>query len=236
MKAMKKAVLGVVGASAVGIGFAVSAVGSASGQSTTGAKLTAIEQAGLQFSREEERMARDLYRQFAARYGSTPFAAISQSEQRHFDAVGRLLVTYRVHDPSATAESGVYADSAVQKLYDGWKAKGLTSVTAAYQVGVALEKRDIADLNKLQRGTNSADLDRVYARLANASQHHLTAFTAAAEGKALPASGSPAGRPGGVGAGGMGPGHRSRTGSGARMGGGGHGPGMGGHAGDCPFD
>lgn len=231
MKAMKTAVLALLAASAVGVGFAISAASSPTGPAApSSTKLTAAEQAGLQFNREEERMARDLYRRFADKYGSTPFAMISQSEQRHFDADGWLLVTYGVHDPAAGAKTGVYADAALQKLYDGWKAKGLTSVSAAYQVGVALEKRDIADLTRLQGGTQNADLDRVYGRLANASQHHLAAFTAAAEGKTLPWTGSPAGRSRGAGTPGMGSGQRGRMGAGGR------GAGMGGHAGDCPFD
>src|SRR5581483_5839888 len=83
MKAMKKALLGVVAASAVGAGFAISAAASgATGSSATpSTKLTAAEQTGLQFSRDEERMARDLYRQFADKYATTPFTMINQSEQ-----------------------------------------------------------------------------------------------------------------------------------------------------------
>ena len=45
----------------------------------------------LAFSREEERLARDLYQLFADTYDQArPFSNIVKSEQRHFDAVGTL--------------------------------------------------------------------------------------------------------------------------------------------------
>ena len=56
----------------------------------------------LRFGSEEERMARDLYAAFAARYGDgTPFAWISASEQRHLDAMGTLLTWYAFTDPGS---------------------------------------------------------------------------------------------------------------------------------------
>ena len=45
----------------------------------------------LAFTREEERMARDLYAAIADRYdGARPFSMVTNSEQRHFEAVGTL--------------------------------------------------------------------------------------------------------------------------------------------------
>lgn len=217
MSTMRKAALAVVAAAAVGIGFAAWGAGAANGQAGgTTPKLTAGDRAGLVFSREEERMARELYTLFADKYAVGPFTMISRSEQRHFDEVGALLTRYAVADPSAGATTGVYADATVQKLYDGWKASGLASVDAAYRVGVALEKRDIADLDRLGAGTSNVDLDRLHGRLRNGSQHHLAAFTAAADGTPMPGMGT--GGPGrgrnGGGMGGMG-GQGSGAGRGA---------------------
>lgn len=231
MSRMRKAIVGLVAASAVGVGFAIWTAGAADGRPATAAAsataLTAQERAGLTFSREEERMARELYRLFADKYGTAPFATISSSEQRHFDAVGVVLSRYSLSDPAAGAKAGVYADKTLQQLYDGWKSSGLKSVTAAYQVGVALEKRDIADLQRLQDATGNADLDRLYGRLENASRHHLAAFTAAASGTSLPAvgGGQHNGQQNGPGAG-----HRGGMGPGA-----GPGRGMGAGRGDCPY-
>lgn len=139
----------------------------------------------LAFNREEERMARDLYQLFADTYGgAAPFSMITRSEQQHFDAVGRLLTTYGVADPSAGREAGSYASPEIQSLYDAWKAQGLKSLTDAAQVGVALEKQDIADLTKSISATDKSDVKNVLNRLRNASKHHLAAFTNAADGGA----------------------------------------------------
>ena len=106
--------------------------------------------ADLVFSREEERMAGDLYRLFAEQYpGQKVFQHIPRSEDRHFDHVGALLTTYGITDPSAGLPAGTYADPAIQQLYDQWKAQGLQSEQAALQVGVELENRDISDLQAI---------------------------------------------------------------------------------------
>ena len=65
----------------------------------------------LSFAREEERMARDLYQLFADTYDQArAFANVTKAEQRHFDAVGRLLTAYGVADPAAKASARTYAD------------------------------------------------------------------------------------------------------------------------------
>ena len=65
----------------------------------------------LAFSREEERLARDLYQLFADTYDQArPFSNIVKSEQRHFDAVGTLLKTYGLDDPSEGRAPGSYAE------------------------------------------------------------------------------------------------------------------------------
>lgn len=182
-------------------------------------------------------MARDLYRAFAAKYdGAQPFTNIATSEQRHFDAVGVLLDRYDVADPSAGKSAGRYADPEIQKLYDAWLAEGNGSLAKAYAVGIKLETADIGDLKDAINAVSAADVDQVYTRLLNASEHHLAAFKAASTGDLVP---------GAMGRGGMGPeaqqgtapgmgqrgmGHAGRTGAGAGQGG----PGTGG-PGVCPY-
>ncbi len=177
--------------------------------------------ADLVFSREEERMAGDLYRLFAERYPDQPvFQHIPRSEDRHFDHVGSLLTGYGIADPSTGRPAGSYADPALQQLYDQWKAEGLQSEQAALQVGVELETRDIADLKAMMERTDVVAADDTFQLLLNGSQRHLTVFTAAAAG-ALPATGQ--GGPGR--AGGMGPiGTQARTGDCQLDGTGPHGP------------
>jgi hypothetical protein len=74
-----------------------------------------------------------------------------------------------------TIRSGI-PTAATQKLYDDLVAKGSASRAAAIEVGVTIEKTDIADLKTAIAQTDEAILDRVYGSLLAASQRHLTAF------------------------------------------------------------
>lgn len=171
-------VTGTLGVVAAQPGAATPAPRTAVTQSTSDAAL-------LAFNREEERMARDLYEALAEHYGgAAPFSMITRSEQVHWTAVGTLLATHDVTDPSAGLPAGTYADPAIQTLYDGWLERGLTSLDEAYQVGVELEKRDIADLDTAIARTTLADARQVLSRLRTASERHLAAFQAAASGQA----------------------------------------------------
>lgn len=182
----------------------------------------------LTFSREEERMARDLYAALADKYdGARPFSMITNSEDRHFDAVGVLLDRYDVTDPSAGKAAGTYADPAIQKLYDAWLSQGSTTVDAAYQVGVALEKRDIADLKKSIGGSLPSDVDGVLGQLLRGSQNHLAAYQRAVDGDLGTGSGMMGNRSGNATTPGRGTGMNG-NGNGMR----GNGSGMGG---DCPY-
>ena len=195
---------------------------------------------GLAFTREEERMARDLYQALADHYdGALPFSRIVNSEQRHFDAVGTMLKRYSVTDPAAGKQAGSYADPTIQKLYDGWLAEGKTSLAAAYGVGVELEKRDIADLEKAIAATSAADVKQLYTNLQRASEHHLAAFEAAVDGRTMGTGAGPGSGTGMNGQGQMGRGNGNGNGNGngqGRMGSGlERGPGAG-TAGDCPLE
>jgi hypothetical protein len=249
----------VVGAVLVGGGLvAATQAASALPGTTTTTAVTAADPAladELAFAREEERMARDLYQALADKYdGALPFSRITLSEQQHFDVVGTLLDRYDVADPAAGKKAGSYADPAIQKLYDGWLADASTSLDAAYDVGVALEQRDIADLKDTLAKDLPADVTRVFTGLLNASEHHLAAFQAAADGQVLgqqdgrgPAWGPGNGPGNGMSNGmGNGPGYGMDRGNGAGNGRGfGHGPGMmngagpggnrAGFNGDCPM-
>lgn len=139
----------------------------------------------LTYMREEERLARDLYAAIATQYnGATPFSNITNSEQRHFDSVGRLLVRYGVEDPSKNLQPGTYAIPELQKLYDQLLAQSKESLQAAYVVGIAVEKQDIADLENRLKTTRQADVVRVFTQLKNGSDQHLAAFEAAKNGTA----------------------------------------------------
>lgn len=149
----------------------------------TDTTVSAAVASDLAFSRDEERMARDLYAAIAAKYDNpAPFSMIATSEQRHFDSISVLLVRYGVPDPAAGKSAGTYANAEIQKLYDTLLAQSKTSLAEAYKVGVAVETRDIADLRDSMTTATQADIDRVYGNLLNGSQMHLQAFTDATNG------------------------------------------------------
>lgn len=140
----------------------------------------------LTYMRDEERLARDLYRAFADLYPDVPaFARIANSEQQHFDAIGVLLTRYGLADPSADKAAGVFGDAALQAEYDRLLALGKESLAKAYEAGTEVEEMDIADLDKAIDATTAADAKRVFQNLRNGSEHHLAAFTALAEGKTV---------------------------------------------------
>lgn len=144
--------------------------------------LTAEQAADLTFSRDEERMALELWTLFDEVYGEQTeiFGTIAESEQSHFDAIGDKLDKYALPDPSEGMDSDEYTDPAIQALYDEWESRGLTSLDEALQVGIELETVDIADLEEKIAKDNPADVEQVYVNLCEGSYDHLAAFTEAA--------------------------------------------------------
>ena len=180
---------------------------------------TGLTNAQLTEMREEERVARDLYTKLASSSGELIFTRIAASEQRHLEAVERLMTSQGMDPGAAGTTVGRYAVPDLQAAYDRWLAQGRASDEAAYKVGVELERQDIADLKGLDvaDGTTGA---RVVAALLNGSEHHLAAFTKAVNGDLT----------------GMGPGMGPGRGPGTGMGGPRSGQGTG-RSGDgtCPF-
>ncbi|MFT5723592.1 MAG: hypothetical protein ACI9JN_000706 [Bacteroidia bacterium] len=80
--------------------------------------LTTAETNDLQFLREEEKLARDVYLYAYDVYKESIFSNISSSEQRHMDAVLALLNTYGIEDPVGTQGAGVFTNQVLQQLYD----------------------------------------------------------------------------------------------------------------------
>ncbi len=140
----------------------------------------------LTYMRDEERLALDIYTAMTAKYAqAAPFANIARSEQVHFDTMGLLLTRYGVADPSTGNNPGSYADPALQSLYDKLLASGNESLERAYDVGIAVENLDIADLKAAIAQTGQADVKAALTNLMNGSTNHLSAFTAAKNGQIL---------------------------------------------------
>jgi hypothetical protein len=138
---------------------------------------TTAQKLQLQYLVEEEKLARDVYAYLAANVTSQKFSNIVKSEQTHMDNVAAVLKTYNFFNPTTTRAAGVFRDNELQALYNQLTAQGSTSVADAYAVGIAIEKRDISDLEKILKATSMpADMRAMMELLLKASYNHLAAF------------------------------------------------------------
>ena len=137
--------------------------------------LTPEELKAMQFLREEEKLARDVYQALFEKWNLVVFQNITAAEETHFRAIGALLTRYGAADP-AQASAGVYTDPALNTLYNQLLDKGMRSAQDALEVGVLIEKQDIANLEDALKATAKFDVKRVYNNLMNGSYNHLDAF------------------------------------------------------------
>ena len=168
----------VFGASAAGPATTTNPVTAAAGVVAVPASLSADEAAGLQFMREEEKLAHDVYVTLGDTWGLRVFDNIAAAEQQHTAAVAYWLNYYHVSDPAAGNALGKFTDPELQALYDKLVAQGKQSVVDALKVGAAIEEIDILDLQERMAATANTTLDRLYGNLKAGSENHLWAFAA----------------------------------------------------------
>lgn len=161
------AAVATIGAVALGAGLVAAAPASAVDRETIGM---------LTFMVQEEKMARDLYLEFAEEYGARQFTNIARSEQTHMDAVRALLDRYDIADPTHGDAIGEFDNARIQSLYDELHAKGMESLAKAAKVGITVEKVDIADINDMLDERPAADISTVLKSLKSGSYNHLGAF------------------------------------------------------------
>ncbi len=144
---------------------------------TSPEELSPEEQDGLIFMREEEKLARDVYTVMFEKWNQNVFNNISQSEQRHTDAVLYLLNRYEIADPVVDNTVGVFTNQDLQTLYNQLIEQGSTSLVEALKVGAAIEEIDILDLDKqIDEVIDNEDIKIVYDNLLNGSYNHLRAY------------------------------------------------------------
>jgi len=138
------------------------------------AALTQEEKEWLLYMREEEKVARDVYKELYKVWGLKIFSNIASSEQKHMDAIKTLLDRYGLEDPAKGP--GVFSNPDLQALYDALMIQGNSSATEALNVGAIIEETDIEDLEKALDLTDHRDIKRVYTNLMAGSYNHLAAF------------------------------------------------------------
>jgi hypothetical protein len=131
---------------------------------------------GLLLMREEEKLARDVYRALGEKWGMNVFENIAQSEQTHMDAIKVLLDRYKLGDPVKNDAMGIFTSPMLAQLYKDLVAKGNGSLLGALSVGATIEDLDIKDLNELTAKTDNADIVTTYNNLNKGSRNHLRAY------------------------------------------------------------
>jgi hypothetical protein len=130
----------------------------------------------LTFIVQEEKLAHDLYVQLASTSGAQQFANIVNSESTHISLVQGLLVSYNIVDPTVGLAEGEFLDQDLQALYDSLLASGSVDRAGAIAAGIAVEEKDIADIEVMLASDLPSDVASVLERLLSGSQNHLAAF------------------------------------------------------------
>ena len=149
--------------------------------------LSALEIADLQFMREEEKLARDVYLAQDALWSMMVLENIALSEQRHMDAMKTLLDNYRVADPVRDEASiGEFVNAELVALYPSLIARAAQSRFSALMVGALIEEVDMEDIQHAIDATRHDDIKAVYERLLCGSRNHLRAFVGQIEASGEP--------------------------------------------------
>ena len=186
-----------------GIGSAIALAimfgGRAAYAGTDGIVLDYNEQTHLEFMREEEKLARDVYMKLSAMYPKHRiFGKIDDSEQKHTDAVRAMINKYGLDDPNTNDNVGVFTGEDY-----GWyftekfnllvERASLSELDALY-VGAFIEELDMMDINQCPQVivetdngindvsecgkvyTDNSDVNNLYASLLDGSDSHLEGY------------------------------------------------------------
>lgn len=138
-------------------------------------ELTSSAGESLQFMREEEKLARDVYTALGDKWDS-PVFNIANAEQKHMNAMKKMLERFGMEDPVVDDGQGVFQTQAFTDLYEQLIESGSTSLVAALKVGAKIEELDLVDLRASIESVNDAVLIKVYGNLERATRNHLRAF------------------------------------------------------------
>jgi len=159
--------------------------------------LDPAEETHLVFMREEEKLARDVYKTLGKMYPDLEtFDQIDDAEQTHTNTVADLLDLYGIEDPSTTNKVGVftgadYGSYFIEK-FDDLTARGEISGLEALYAGAFIEELDMKDIRLCPKAiqelkglpedgcgleyTGETTIKRVYERLIDGSESHLRAY------------------------------------------------------------
>lgn len=146
-----------------------------SGLISSASALTVPEASAILFMKQEEKLARDVYKTLYVQWGAAIFANIAASEQNHMNAIDGLISRYRLKDTTPAAV-GEFTYEELQTLYNALIEKGGESLTDALEVGVLIEETDIEDLRAALLTARERPIRNVFGNLLDGSLNHLAAF------------------------------------------------------------
>lgn len=141
-------------------------------------QVDAMEQRMLEHMREEEKLARDIYRVLDQQWNLPIFANIASAEQSHMDLVLLLCNRYRIADPVPSNQVGAFSDPAFTALFQFATSFGRISPLHALLVGAVVEDLDMADLDFTLLRTDNRDIDTLWQNLQRGSRNHMRSFYA----------------------------------------------------------
>jgi hypothetical protein len=148
--------------------------------------LSKTELETLLFTREEEKMAHDVYWYASQKYGVPIFENIARSEISHTQAVLNLMAKYSVTDPlDGSTLPGQFTNPVLAQLYRKLTERADVSLASAMEVGLYIEDLDIRDLDQALTQTQRPDLIQVYENLRCGSTNHLRSFENLASGMGI---------------------------------------------------
>lgn len=125
--------------------------------------------------REDEKMARDLYTVFAAKYSTAPqIDRIAAAENSHIACVEAVLDYYEISYPAMTAAAGLFEDAKRQAIYNELADKSGT-LLEVYATMAAVEEESVSAYKSVQSEITNENIALVITNMIKASSNHLKA-------------------------------------------------------------
>ncbi|WP_417591478.1 DUF2202 domain-containing protein [Owenweeksia hongkongensis] len=123
---------------------------------------------------EEEKLAHDLYTEFYAAHGYTPFSHHIEAEAKHMTLVDEVLTLYGIS--RATLGFGLFENEGYQKNYNEWLAKGVSDSVHSCYIAAYIEEMDILDLMEGIQLAETTEIKDLNETLKSGSENHLRAY------------------------------------------------------------
>jgi hypothetical protein len=142
---------------------------------TAAATLSPREEEGVLFIWEEEKVARDLYKELYRVTEQIIFMDLARSEQSHMDQAKTLIDEYDLELP-VEDEPGVFSNHTLIGLYNDLLAQGTQSQEDALKVAATFEEISIVDLERELEVADNDDVRVVFQGLLAGSRKHLRSY------------------------------------------------------------